>query len=255
MGRKAKPDVYSEKALRRILAGLASHRIGEERAYQKLKHLAYEMLGYARVDHHRHLRKGFPEVVYAPGKDYGHLVKILKSLARASGPVLVTHLEAAVYRKLRRTFPKLRYSELARMGYWGKQAAARDAATVAVVTAGTSDVPVAEEGALTLELLGRKVARMYDCGVAGLHRILDQLPEREKAKAIVCVAGMEGALPSVLAGLVSKPIIAVPTSVGYGTHLGGLAPLLSMLNACAQGVAVVNIDNGFGAACFASLIA
>jgi len=222
-----------------------------------LRNLPYETFSFARVDHHRGLRKGFPEAVYAPGKTLGQLEKIISSMRKAGQTLIVTRLESEIYETLRKKSPRLRYSKEARIGYFRpKQPFLKNGRilSIAVLTGGTSDLAVAEEAALTLELIGRQALRIYDCGVAGLHRLLDQLPKLKEVRAIVCVAGMEGALASVVAGLTDKPVIAVPTSVGYGASFKGIAPLLTMLNSCAPGVAVVNIDNGFGAACFAAAL-
>lgn len=265
----------TQRSVERILRQVERRRLTSRRAFEKLKHLPYETFPFARIDHHRSFRKGFPEAVYAPGKTVRQLERIIASIRRSGHPLIVTRLEEKIYKALRRKFPPLRYSEDARIAYFSPVGAAlcgrpaikgrphRGAPTngvvgnkardsIAILTGGTSDLPVAEEAAITLELIGRRVARIYDCGVAGLHRLLDQLPQLKEVKAIICVAGMEGALASVVAGLVDRPVIAVPTSVGYGASFKGLAPLLAMLNSCAQGVAVVNIDNGFGAACFAA---
>jgi NCAIR mutase (PurE)-related protein len=266
----------TQKTVERILKQVEGRRLSSRRAFEKLKNLPYETLSCARIDHHRSFRKGFPEAVYAPGKTLKQLEKIITSIRNSGHNLIVTRLEKKIYSALRKKFPLLRYSDDARIAYWpsvgarsvngatkqstnGIASAAlrprndgRD--TVAILTGGTSDLPVAEEAALTLELIGKHVIRLYDCGVAGLHRLLDQLPRLKEVRAIVCVAGMEGALASVVAGLVDKPVIAVPTSVGYGASFKGIAPLLTMLNSCAQGIAVVNIDNGFGAACFAASV-
>ncbi|MBI4115070.1 MAG: nickel pincer cofactor biosynthesis protein LarB [Candidatus Omnitrophica bacterium] len=248
------------KAIEKILRGVESRRLSSKRAFDRLKNLPYETFPFARIDHHRALRKGFPEAVYAPGKTIPHLEKIIHSIRKSGQNLIVTRLDEKTYRSLRKKFKDLRYSKEAKIAYLSQNlrqfqilASQKNGEipSIAVITGGTSDLPVAEEAALTLELTGRRAVRLYDCGVAGLHRLLDQLPKLRQVKAIICVAGMEGALPSVVAGLSDKPVIAVPTSVGYGASFKGVAPLLTMLNSCAQGVAVVNIDNGFGAACFA----
>lgn len=253
----------TQKTIGKILRQLEMRKITSGRAFKKLKNLPYETLPFAKIDHHRSLRKGFPEAVYAPGKTISQLEKIIRSIQRSGQNLIVTRLEKKSFAKLAKKFPRLRYSKDARIAYlrakpyhsFGQNGHTNGSTvSIAVLTAGTSDVPVAEEAALTLELIGRRVIRIYDCGVAGLHRLLDQIPRLREAKAIICIAGMEGALASVVAGLVDKPVIAVPTSVGYGASFKGIAPLLTMLNSCAQGVAVVNIDNGFGAACFAASI-
>ena len=247
----------TQKSIERVLKQVESRRLSSRKAFEKLKNLPYETFSHARVDHHRSLRKGFPEAIYAPGKSLEQLEKIVGSIKRSGQNLIVTRLEKNVFESLKKKFSRLRYSKEARIGYFhqkGSFSKNGQAVSIAVLTGGTSDTPIAEEAALTLELIGRKAIRIYDCGVAGLHRLLDQLPRLKEVKAIICIAGMEGALASVVAGLTDKPVIAVPTSVGYGASFKGIAPLLTMLNACAQGVAVVNIDNGFGAACFAATI-
>ena len=250
--------MYSEKVLRNTLRDLWKHKITEDRAFSKLKNLPYEVLDFARIDHHRHFRKGFPEVVYSPGKTFAQIVGIVRSLQKSGQSVLVTRLDQPLYKKLKKHFPSLHYSKEGRIAYARKKVSKKagkfSEKPIAVLTAGTSDIPVAEEAAVTLEVIGRPVERIYDCGIAALHRLFDKLKNLNEAKAIICVAGMEGALPNVVAGLVDKPVIAVPTSVGYGASFKGLSALLTMMNSCTQGIAVVNVDNGFGAACFASML-
>lgn len=247
-------NMYTKQAIGNILNQVSKRKLSPQSAFQKLRNLSYESLPFAHLDHHRLLRKNLPEVVYAPGKTIAQLEKIAKALIRNGSLLLITRLDEEKFGKLKKHFPKLSYSEKGHLAYFknGKKTILRG--EVAIVTAGTSDIPVAEEAGITLEVVGRKVKKFYDLGIAGLHRLLDHVREIEKSDVIICVAGMEGALPSVLAGLVAKPVIAVPTSVGYGSSFKGIAPLLTMLNSCAQGVAVVNIDSGFGAACFAHLI-
>jgi NCAIR mutase (PurE)-related protein len=216
-----------------------------------MKH--YDDLGFAKVDHHRPRRKGFPEVIYGEGKTPEQIAKIAKSLAGKGQDVLVTRTDKKAYLAVKRALKKAKFFGLTRMiVVGGKQK--RENRKIAVITAGTSDLPIAEEAALTAEFLGEKVERIYDVGVAGIHRLVKNLPKIKKAKVVIVVAGMEGALPSVVGGMIDKPIIAVPTSVGYGASFKGLAALLTMMNSCAPGVAVVNIDNGFGAAVMAHLI-
>lgn len=246
--------MYTRKAVEHILKQVSERTITPEQAAQKLRHLAYESLAFAQVDHHRPLRKSLPEVVYAPGKTSDQLVRIAEALKKKGAAVLITRLDEKGFRALKKWIPQLSYSKEARIAYFKDSSKTMGGSSIAVVTAGTSDVSVAEEAAVTLEVIGRQVERFYDLGIAGLHRLLDHVHEIEKADVIICIAGMEGALPSVLAGLVSKPVIAVPTSIGYGANFEGIAPLLTMLNSCAQGVAVVNIDSGFNAACFAHLL-
>ena len=241
------------KRLLQLLHKVKSGTISPGQALESLKKLPFENLGFANLDHHRHLRKGFPEVIYAPGKTIPQIVKISGALRRNGTTVLVTRAEAKVYRALRKRFPKVKYHELARAVVIG-DVPKKKVGLIAVVSAGTADLPVAEEAVLTCEILGNKVEKIYDVGVAGIHRFLAHWNKIQKAKVIIVVAGMEGALASVVAGLIDKPVIGVPTSVGYGTSFGGVAALLTMLNSCANGVTVVNIDNGFAAAISASMI-
>jgi hypothetical protein len=211
-------------------------------------------LGFAQVDTHRALRKGFPEVVFGSGKTPAQVLAIAGKLLERERCVLVTRITAEHARALRRKYQRAIYHDLARCVTIEKKPLPKRPGTIAVVCAGTSDLPVAEEAAVTAEIMGNRVERIHDVGVAGLNRLLNRLEPIQRANVVVVVAGMEGALPSVVAGLVSRPVIAVPTSVGYGASFGGLAPLLSMLNSCASGVTVVNIDNGFGAGFAASQI-
>jgi pyridinium-3,5-biscarboxylic acid mononucleotide synthase len=224
-----------------------------DEALERLRSLPYEDLGFASVDHHRALRKGFPEVVLGEGKTAEQVAAIAERLAANSDRLLVTRADIEMYQAVKERVPDAAYNAAARAVMLDRSAEPRRPG-IAVCCAGTSDVPVAEEAAVTAEIMGSVVDRMFDVGVAGLHRLLDKLERLRAAKALVVVAGMEGALPSVVAGLVLAPVIAVPTSVGYGASFRGLAPLLAMLNACAAGVAVVNIDNGFGAGYLAAVI-
>jgi len=209
-------------------------------------------LGFAQVDTHRALRKGFPEVIFGAGKTPAQVVKIAARLLQGETRILITRITAEHARALRKKFKHSIYHEMARCITIDKKPAAKRSGAIAVVCAGTSDLPVAEEAAVTAEIMGNQVDRIADVGVAGLHRVLGRLETIQRANAVIVVAGMEGALPSVVAGLISKPVIAVPTSVGYGASFGGLAALLGMLNSCGSGVTVVNIDNGFGAGYAAS---
>jgi len=224
-----------------------------DEALARLRRLPYEDLGLAKVDHHRALRKGFPEVVLGLGKGPSELRAIANALLAEADKLLVTRVDEAGYAAIREIAPDAHYHPLARAITVDRRSRP-PIPGVLVVSGGTADAPVAEEAAVTAELMGSKAKRLYDVGVAGLHRLLDHLPQLQEAQAIVVAAGMEGALPGVVAGLTAAPVIAVPTSVGYGASFGGLAPLLTMLNACAPGVAVVNIDNGFGAGYLAALI-
>jgi NCAIR mutase (PurE)-related protein len=212
----------------------------------------YDDLGYAKVDLHREHRKGFPEVVYSEGKTVRQISSIIARILKVNKKVLITRVSRNVATRLKTKHPTGKYFKDARVFYIGK--ASKQAGLIVVLSAGTADIPVAEEAAVTAELMGNKVKRIYDIGVAGLHRILSFRKEIEKARVLIVVAGMDGVLASVAGGLFAKPIIAVPTSVGYGLSLKGITPLLTMLNSCAPGIAVVNIDNGFGAGYIASTI-
>jgi pyridinium-3,5-biscarboxylic acid mononucleotide synthase len=224
-----------------------------DEALGRLRDLPYEDIGFAHVDHHRALRTGFPEVIFGQGKTPEQVAAIAERLAAQSDRVLVTRTDAEAYRAVKERLPDAVFHAEARAITLERTKEAKRPGVV-ICCAGTSDVPVAEEAAVTAEIMGSATNRMYDVGVAGIHRLLDKTDRLRAAKALVVVAGMEGALPSVVAGLVSSPVIAVPTSVGYGASFGGLAPLLAMLNSCAAGVSVVNIDNGFGAGYLAAVI-
>lgn len=244
-----------QKFLKDIIRSVKNKTISSAEAFKSLKDLPYLDLGFAKIDNHRALRKGFPEVVYAPGKAMRHLEKIVfYSLKRRGLSLLITKAEPDIYKSLKNKYPQLQYSNLAKIIYFKNKNHKNKRGFVSIVTAGTSDIKIAEEAALTLEVMGNKTKRIYDVGVAGIHRVLDKRNILNNSRAIIVVAGMEGALASVVAGLVNKPVIAVPTSVGYGASFKGIAPLLTMLNCCAPGAVVVNIDNGFGAAYFADMI-
>lgn len=211
-------------------------------------------LGFAKVDTDRNKRRGFPEVIYAPGKSNAHIINIARRLSRSRQPLLITKLNEGAYTCLKKALPGIKYNNIARIAYSAIKKHRLAKGFVLVITAGTSDIPVAEEAALTLEIMGSKVKRLYDVGVAGVHRVIDKKVILRKAKVIVVAAGMEGALASIISGLVKSVVVAVPTSVGYGANFKGLSSLLTMLNSCSPGVAVVNIDNGFGAGYLAALI-
>jgi len=246
-------EIDSER-LRQILSGVNSGEVSIEDALAQLINLPYEELGFAKIDHHRALRRGFPEVVYGPGKTPEQVAVITERLATAADRVLVTKVGPECFDAVRERVPDAHYHSVARAITVNRAKDTSPRPGIIVVCAGTSDIPIAEEAALTAELMDNAVERAYDVGVAGVHRLLDHLPQLRQAKVVVAVAGMEGALPSVVSGLVAVPVIAVPTSVGYGASFGGLTPLLAMLNSCATGVSVVNIDNGFGAGYLAALI-
>lgn len=229
-------------------------KLSVEQAKQKLA--TYEDLGFAKVDYHREKRQGFPEIIYGEGKTVEHIISILEALQAKSNDVIITRINKEKANQILERHPEFSYHDVARILYWKakKESEKKRTGYIAVICAGTSDLPVAEEAALTAELLGSNVRRFYDVGVAGLHRLLDQARDIQEANVSVVVAGMEGALTSVVGGLVSHPVIAVPTSVGYGANFHGLSALLTMLNSCSSGVSVVNIDNGFGGAYSAVLI-
>jgi NCAIR mutase (PurE)-related protein len=237
-----------------LLDGFRAGKIPREKVVQAFQAAPVADLGFAQVDTHRALRKNFPEVIFGAGKTPKQVVKIAGTLLEHGQPVLVTRVTANHARALKKKFKSAVHHPLARCVTVEKKPLPKRAGFIAVVCAGTSDLPVAAEAAVTAEIMGNRVEQVHDVGVAGLHRMLARLDLFQRANVIVAVAGMEGALPSVLAGLVSKPVIAVPTSVGYGASFGGLSALLAMLNSCASGVTVVNIDNGFGAGYAASQI-
>jgi NCAIR mutase (PurE)-related protein len=243
--------------LESLLADVAAGRVPPQAALEKLRHLPFEDIAFARIDHHRDLRQGHPEVIFCEGKTADQVVTICERLEAASGSFLGTRANETVASRLTARFPRTVWNPLARTVHLAPAEPPKRKApsgTILVVSAGTSDLPVAEEAAVVAEAYGHSVERLVDVGVAGLHRLLAAGDQMRRARVIIVVAGMEGALPSVVGGMVPVPVIAVPTSVGYGASFGGLAALLAMLNSCAAGVTVVNIDNGFGAAAAASRI-
>lgn len=241
--------------LKQLLNEVSRGEVTVDTALHELARLPFADLGVAMVDHHRALRTGFPEVVLGEGKSIEQLILIVRELARAGSNVLVTRIDRLKAEKVAEQIPEVEYREEAKsLVLLQEKVALRGRGTIAVVTAGTSDIPVAEEAALVAQLAGNEVKRLYDVGVAGIHRLFHHVDVLREATVIIVVAGMEGALASVIGGLVPCPVIAVPTSVGYGASFGGVAALLGMLNSCAAGVTVVNIDNGFGAGYSASLI-
>ena len=243
------------RRLESLLKNVKSGKVSIDKAMTQLKSLPFEDLGFTRVDHHRSLRKGFPEVIFGEGKTSGQILSIMKQLKGKGQNILVTRLEEKKAKVIQRVFPKSGYSPRSKvLTYLTHPVKFEGRGTILVITAGTTDIPVAEEAVLTAQFMGNRVEALYDVGVAGIHRLLSERERLEKARVLIVVAGMEGALPSVVGGLVDRPVIAVPTSVGYGTSFGGITALLAMLNSCASGVTVVNIDNGFGAGYMASLI-
>ena len=245
---------HLQDLLEQVARGALDPGSAREQLLDMLRASPYEDLGFARVDHHRSVRQGFPEVILGLGKTPAQIAAIAAQIVGRGSTLLVTRASDAAYEAVRAVVPDATYYADAGIIALRQQDVTPGRGTIVVAAAGTSDLPVAEEAAHTAELMGNDVARMYDVGVAGLHRLLGERERLASARVIIVVAGMEGALPSVIAGLVGVPVIAVPTSVGYGASFGGLAALLGMLNSCATGVSVVNIDNGFGAAAMASLI-
>ncbi len=243
----------NREKLEEILQQVKKGKLGVEGALKRLRSFPYEDLGFARIDTHRGLRKGFPEVIYSEGKTIPQIKEIVKKMTRTAASIMAVRASPKVYRAIKQIIPGITYFREARI-VGRKKRDKSIPGIVLVISGGTADIPVSEEAAVTAEIMGNRVERLYDVGVAGIHRLLDNREAIFRANVLIVTAGMEGALPSVVGGLVDKPGIAVPTSIGYGANFQGIAPLLTMLNSCAPGVAVVNIDNGFGAGYLASLI-
>ena len=247
----------TESEIRKLLEAVSGGKLGVSEAIAKLKHLPFEDIGFAKVDHHRALRQGYAEVVFGKGKTARQVAEIVRTMARhkkSRHNILVTRADAKTYAAVKRVQREAKFHELSGVITIERSKEITGKGTILVVSAGTSDIPVAEEALLTAQMMGNRSEHLYDVGVAGIHRLLEHRGMLTDARVIICTAGMEGALPSVVGGLVGVPVIAVPTSTGYGASLGGVAALLGMLNSCASNVTVVNIDNGFGAACVASCI-
>lgn len=245
----------NQEQLKKLLHQVKDSRLTVEEALVRLKHLPFEDLDFARIDHHRSLRKGFPEVIFGEGKTSPQIIEIMKKMQGREENILVTRLDPLKARAIKKRMPKAVYHPLSRvLTLTAKPLVPKGRGTVLIISAGTSDIPIAEEALLTAQIMGNPVAYLYDVGISGLHRLMSNRKEIFSASVLIVVAGMEGALPSVVGGLVDRPVIAVPTSIGYGASFNGLAALLAMLNSCASGVAVVNIDNGFGAGYLATLI-
>lgn len=245
----------TKKEMEQMLREVQSGSRSVETVLEQMQEMPYNDLNYAKVDYHRELRNGFPEVIYSPGKSLEQIRGIMADmLRRTKGNILASRADEQVYETIRELTEDAVYYKEARAVVVKRQEYQETDSYIAVVTAGTSDIPVAEEAAVTAMVMGNSVRRLYDVGVAGIHRLLDNVDVINQAKVIIVVAGMEGALASVVGGLTDKPVIAVPTSIGYGANFGGLSALLGMLTSCASGIGVVNIDNGFGAACMASKI-
>ncbi len=242
-----------EQKIKRIMLGVSNKKIKIDEAIKKLKFLPFEDLGFAKLDHHRALRKGFPEVVFCQNKTTEQVINIVKKLVANNSDVIATRATEEIFNEFKKYFKNAQYNKISKTLIIQKNKKLKKG-KILVLSAGTSDINVAEEAAVIAEAMGNKVERLYDVGVAGLHRLLSNKEKLSDANVLIIVAGMDGVLPSVVSGLVGKPIIAVPTSVGYGASFKGIAPLLTMLNSCSPGVVVVNIDNGFGAGYFASLI-
>ena len=237
-----------------ILNKVAAGQLTPQAALKDLKHYPYQDMNFAKIDHHRELRRGFPEIVFGLGKTEDQIREISKTIIQKGSNLLVTKVKPEVFANIQKEIPQVQYNELGQTMSFKVKTPPQGVGTIAIITAGTSDIPVAEEAAVTCDILGNKIEKIYDVGVAGIHRLFGEYERIKGARVIITAAGMEGALPSVIAGLIDIPLIAVPTSVGYGTSLNGLTALLAMLNSCSGGVGVVNIDNGFGAAYLASLI-
>ena len=244
----------TEDQIRKILEEYRTGALSPDDALHRLRSLPFEDLGFANIDHHRTLRQGFPEVIFGIGKTVDQVAKIVESMHKHDHNILITRTTPAHFERVKQIAPEAEFHEGARAIVIQKDATILGKGAVMVVSAGTSDMPVAEEAVVTLKVMGNPIDSLYDVGVAGLHRLLDRRERLAKARVVIVVAGMEGALPSVVGGLVSVPVIAVPTSVGYGASFNGVAALLGMLNSCASHVTLVNIDNGYGAAVVASLI-
>jgi len=241
--------------LKKILQDLYDRKIQPNDVVNKLSTLPYENLDFAKIDHHRSFRNGMPEVIYGEGKTKNQLISIIKSLYDNGSDVLTTKLKPEVYKNIKGNLPMGSvYNESSQTLIIKKLKTQKEIGLITIISAGTSDIPIAEEAKVTAELFGSKVEVIYDVGVAGIHRILDKVVEIRQARVVIVVAGMDGALASVVGGLVKNPVIAVPTSIGYGSSFGGVSALLAMLNSCSTGVATVNIDNGFGAGCIAHKI-
>ena len=240
--------------LEEVLDKVQRGKLSPKKALNILKDYPYQDLTFAKIDHHRELRKGYPEIIFGLGKTEEQIVKIAQEIIKKRSNLLITKLDEENFKNVKKKIPGAQFNPLARIVYLIQKKPSPGKGKIAIITAGTSDIPVAEEAAVTCEILGNEIEKIYDVGVAGLHRFFGEYEKIKQARVIIIVAGMEGALPSVVAGVVNIPIIAVPTSVGYGASMKGLAALLAMLNSCPGGVGVVNIDNGFGAGYLASLI-
>lgn len=246
----------NEREVRKFLEAVKTGAVKIDAAVERLRQLPYEDLGFAKIDHHRSIRQGFPEVIFARKKTPKQVKEIVRGMlrAKASHNILITHGDRKIFAAVKTVAKTAQFHELSGAITVERSRAVHGKGLILVVTAGTSDIPVAEEALVTARMMGHHAEAIYDVGVAGLHRLLEHRKQLTEARVIICVAGMEGALPSVVAGLVAAPVVAVPTSTGYGSSFGGLTALLAMLNSCSSNVSVVNIDNGFGAGCVAGVI-
>ena len=254
MVKNKKPAKPADEWLSGILKNVKTGKLTVDQAIKELSVLPYEEMDFAKVDHHRNVRVGFPEVIFGRGKTVAQIASIAAAMSRHSKRILITHASPEAFTAVRAEIKDAKYNPVSKTIVVNRTPNKSPRPGITVITGGTADIPVAEEAAVTAELMGNKVEKIFDIGVAGIHRMFDNLPQIRKARVLIVVAGMEGALPGIICGLVSVPVIAVPTSVGYGASFDGLAPLLTMLNSCAPGIAVVNIDNGFGAGYLAGLI-
>lgn len=247
-------NILHEENLRELLKSVENGSINIDKAVDALKNLPYEDLGYAMIDHHRTLRRGHPETIFCAGKTTEQIIGIAGQMIKKDVNVLGTRVKEEVFKAVKEKYPLAEYHSDARAFVIKNRKIEKTKKEILIITAGTSDIPVAEEAVVTAELLGNSVTKLYDAGASGIHRILSHREKLDKASVIIVVAGMDGVLPTIVAGLINKPVIAVPTSVGYGTGFNGISALLTMLNSCASGITVVNIDNGYGAGYAASLI-
>jgi NCAIR mutase (PurE)-related protein len=244
----------NRETIKRLLEAVRAGELDIEKALEQLRSLPYDDLGFAKIDTHRTMRKGFPEVIFCEGKTVAQVQEIVQKMIENSEVILAMRAGEEVYRAVQKVTDQAEYNTAARAILIGRKLPIKTESRILVISAGTADMPVSEEAAFTAEAMGNRIERLMDVGVAGVHRLLQNVKQIQSANVLIVVAGMEGALPGVVAGLVDKPVIAVPTSVGYGTNFGGVSALLTMLNSCAPGLGVVNIDNGFGAGYLASLI-
>tara|TARA_Y100000310_G_scaffold345268_1_gene463283 strand:- start:38388 stop:39131 length:744 start_codon:yes stop_codon:yes gene_type:complete len=243
-----------DKKIIELLEGIRDKKVDILDGFDRLKNLDYEDLGFAKVDHHRAIRKGFPEVVYCKGKTKDQVVGIIKKLVNRNDKVLATRASLEMYKAVKKFCKTAKFNKISKTIIIDNDSKIKSVGKILIMTAGTSDMPVAEEAYETVSIMGHKVEKLYDVGVAGIHRLLSNKKMLDESSVIIVIAGMDGALPAVVSGVVDKPVIAVPTSVGYGASFQGIGPLLTMLNSCSPGVSVINIDNGFGAGYFAGLI-